>query len=376
MRAPKKRHLALIVGPLLGLAIAAPAWAGVGPPTPLPRQPTSHARSTPTVPDKSASAMAGFILWEDPGVNHSTAYNSSGGGISVNPGGTGAYQVLFGNLGFGGGDVQVSGTSPDSTCAVAGWGPSGSSLSVLVDCYDATGAPADSAFEVMVTRPRTRPNGVLDYAYAYKANGKLTGSYQFNSSHKVNSIKQLGTGRYVVTMPGPGLSGATAGTVKVSAYGGSGGACQVASWTSTGAGQRVGVDCFSATGARQNRPFTLVYARANNLMGLNGKVDANALVGLGGTVYQPRYQYDSKHLARVTIVHLDRGEYEALLAGSGPTGHFSGGDGDLQFTVMGGTYHRCGFAPLPLRTPLVLIECVDAHAHRSNTAFALQWVET
>lgn len=35
----------------------------------------------------------------------------------------------------------------------------------------------------------------------------LTGSYEYNSSHKKNSVTHLGTGRYVVLFPGRASAG-------------------------------------------------------------------------------------------------------------------------------------------------------------------------
>jgi hypothetical protein len=372
MRRGRLAIVPLVVGPLLGLAAALPAAAGTIPVPNLPALPGhSHARSAITIPERSPSAMAGFVLWDNPGVNHQTTYNSRGGVVSVTPSSTGVYRADFHLLGFPGGDVQVS--ALDGTCSVFGWFPSGGDLMVDVDCYDAAGAPANQAFYLMVTQPTGAAHGVIDYDWAYKGHGKLTGGYQFNSSHKTNSIAHPGTGRYVVTMPGPRVIGANTGTVKVSAYGAGAGNCLLAGWRSTRTGQQISVDCFAASGARQDRLFTVEYVRGNNLMGINGKIDANALANGSAALYQPRVQFDSGRRAKVTVIHLDRGLYEVVFVGSNPTSHFSGGLGHLQFTAVGTTYRGCGFTILPSHTPFALVGCTSP-AGPINTAFTIQWV--
>jgi len=362
----------LVIGPLLGLAAAVPASAGTIPVN-LPRLPgASHARFTPTVPAKSPSALAGFVLWNS-GISHQTTYNTTGGVVSVTPGSTGQYQVDFRLLGFPGGDVQIS--ALNGTCAVVDWFPSSPDLIVNVACYDATGAPASESFYLTVTQPKAGVRGVVDYDWNYRAtgHGQLTGVYQYNSSHRTNSITHQGTGQYIVTMPGPAVRGANTGTVKVSAYGAGGGNCLLAGWRSTGTGQQISIDCFSAGGARQDRRFTVEYVRGNNLMGVNGKIDANALANGSAALYQPRTQFDSNRRARVSIVHLDRGLYEVLLVGSNPTGHFSGGLGNLQITAAGTSYRTCGFTILPTHTPFALVGC-SRLGTAINTSFTVQWV--
>jgi len=244
-----------------------------------------------------------------------------------------------------------------------------------VACFHASGAATAEPFDVLGTKPKMAPSGVLDYDFVEPlAHGHLTGVEQYNSSRKVNSVRRPRTGEYVVTMPGPPVGGPKTGTVKVTPFGNASGTCQVARWIGQRTGQQITVECFALGGAPQNRDFAMVYARSNNLMGQNGKIDANALVVAGGTVYQPTVQYDSRPHARVTIAHLGTGVYQFIPAGSGPTGHFSGGDGDLQVTPLGSSYRTCGFTIEPTHTPFVLIGCDNALGHAVNAAFIVQWV--
>jgi hypothetical protein len=134
------------------------------------------------------------------------------------------------------------------------------------------------------------------------------------------------------------------------------------------------VVCFTPDGGLQNRQFTVAYARGNNLMGRTGLTDANAAAKPGGAVYQPATQFDSKHGARITVAHLDRGSYKVFFAGSSPTGKPNGGDGNIQITPIGTGYRRCIYNLLPTHTPQLEVVCADANGSRRDTAFTVQWV--
>jgi hypothetical protein len=357
MRPSRAVGVLMLLFPLPGLLAAGPAAAA------------SPQRTAP-------SAMAGFAqVLGSAAVNPLTSYDSAGGTITVGHPITGVYDVSFGGLGFTGGDVQVTPRNLGAECSVATWGqdPGGAALDVRVLCYNTAGALSDRDFTLLVTQPHTRPNGVLDYSWVYKLNGKLTNRWSYNSSHKVNSVKRLAKGKYLVTMPGPGLTGANNGTVKVTPFGTGGGSCQIAAWHTTKAGEQVTVVCFTASGARRDREFNIVYARGNNLMGQNGKTTANAYANGGATIYQPKVQFDSKHHARVTVVHLDRGFYEVLPVGSN-AGNFPGGQGNVQVTAVAGALRSCAAFADPTHTPQLFIGCFDASGKFANTAFTVQWV--
>jgi predicted small secreted protein len=85
------------------------------------------------------------------------ALNSKGGSITSRRTGTGQYQVTFGGLGRPAGateNVQLSPAWEDGNqliCNITSWGNTGANdLSVTVACYDLTGAPANSRFNVLV----------------------------------------------------------------------------------------------------------------------------------------------------------------------------------------------------------------------------------
>jgi len=333
----------------------------------------ARAHSSQAVPAVAAVAMAGYASVSFTGLV-GTNYDSSRAGVTVGHPSTGVYAVQFGGLAFpNGGDVQLTTLSEGGECTIAGWSSS-LPVTVSVDCYDNSGNPVDLSFNVLVTQPVRKPSGVLDYAWVSNASGPLVGRYDYNSSLQTNSVAHLGTGRYLVRMPGPPVARVNTGTVKVSAYGASAGGCQLAKWTATRTAQLIYVDCFAPTGGPQNRDFTVAYARGNNLMGENGLHDANALANGSAELYEPQVQYDSNRGARIAIVHLDRGIYEMLPVGTHTDG-LIGGAGDLQATAIGNSQRICiPFEDLETHLPLILVECLSGHVGLSNTAFTVQWV--
>src|SRR5258708_20092713 len=135
----------------------------------------------------------------------------------------------------------------------------------------------------------------------------------------------------------------------VSAYGDEGGTCELASWRGSAAGQIVNVTCHSTTGAFQQRDFTVTYAATNNLMGQNGRTEANALATGTASSYRPAVQYDSAPGARVTVTHLSTGIYRVAFAGS--EGNSARG-GDVQVgAVATSNAHSVASTSTPPPTP-------------------------
>lgn len=337
---------------------------------------TESARSVQAVPAKTSSATAGFAYVVSEGLLLAGAdYNSTGGAVAASHVGTGQYEVVFSNLGFAGGDAQVT-SLQGIPCVVVSWFPSGADLNVFVNCYARLVGLVDAGFEVLVTRPKTRPAGTFDYDWVNKASGKLTGVYQYNSSHKVNSVRHPATGEYVVTMPGPGPTGASKGTVMVSAYGAAGGSCQVARWLTTKTGEQITVHCYNGIGAPRNRKFDIIYARGTNLMGQNGETTANAFADSGRVMYQPKVQFDSRRGARVTILHLDRGFYEAVFIGSTPNNGPNGGRGNIQVTPVSDAARTCEIQPTFAHVTTVFIACsnVNQNSRLADTPFTIHFV--
>ncbi len=342
--------------------------------------PASAAIARHPVP-ATASAIAGYI-WTDNGTVEDGGYYSfnsvarGASAVTVSTSTTGVYVVDFKGMSSIADEaaVQITTYSSSDNCAVISWGPSGSDLQAEVGCFlVTTGAPDNASFNMLVTRPTSPPHGTFDYAYAYRStsSGQLV-SFQYNSAHKKNFSRHLGTGKYQITFSGPKTSG-TRGIVKVSAYGDLPGDCELVSWKGSAKGEVVNVDCYGVGHVAQNRKFVVTFATANSLMGINGQVDANAFANSRSAVYQPAVQFDSKHGARVTIVHYELGDYGVLAAGS--SGNVARFGGDVQVSAVGTTGAHCfsdGWSQE--LTPSLSVECVDRHGHSVDSPFTVEWV--
>jgi hypothetical protein len=331
-------------------------------------------------------ALAGYA-WSD---NDSFyEYDSTGGSVSTTTvsGYPGLYEVDFGGLsGIGDlvGDVQVTPYETSDTCSVVGWGPDSTDELVDVACYTPKGVLDTSTsllFDVTITEPLKTPSGVYDYAWVNPDNksASLGGGFgEYNSSHKANKVDHLGAGRYEVIFPGPKSKGQH-GTVEVTAYtpgasyASGGGNCVDAGWTGTRAGVDVYVDCYSGTGARENHEFDVVYASANNVLGLSGAADANTLFSGRGTTATPVAAYFSSRKAVATSAQSPAGDYGVLLTGS--AGLYPDFGGDVQAeAVSTKDYHCSVYEWIAGPVTSADLQCYNAAGHVAATPYTFQWV--
>lgn len=203
-------------------------------------------------------------------------HNSSGGTNTITRIAIGAYAVRFPGLSGGGtvggtAHVTAYGAGPES-CKMKGWNSVGGDIVVDVRCFDGSGAPVDTQYDISFS---TYPTEVVNHGYVW-ANDPFaafytpTLFYQFNSSCAPNTITRTGTGSYTVKFPGlaaPPGDPQPGGTVKVTAYGFDSEICKVDSWSAIGADQYVQVRCFTAPGVPADTKFTATYTRGNNLFG-------------------------------------------------------------------------------------------------------------
>jgi hypothetical protein len=303
------------------------------------------------------------------------SYNSSGEGFDITGTTPGHYDVTLYGLGLVASKViaEVTPVTDAATCAVNSFSAVETELDVVVSCYDFAGGPSAPGFNLLVTHPYAPPHGVFDYALMNSPDKSRTlGRREYNSSHKKNSVKFLGTGRYQVTFGGPKSSG-THGTIKVSPFGDSAGDCSAVSWHGFAHGEVADVDCYDATGALANREFTITYASASNLLGLGNVATANAYASRDAThKYQPSVHYNSDRHARVTILHESTGVYLATFAGS--EGTLANG-GDVQVTAVAGSDRHCGVTDWDqMHNPNADIVCTNNAGVPVNTKFIVNWV--
>ena len=348
--------------PLLALASPSLAQASIARTTPVAGQQVRPADSYPT----AAYVFSGAAY---------DSYNSSGEGFDVAGTTPGHYDVELFGLGLVTGKViaEVTSVSDSATCAVDSINDEELNLIVIVSCYDFSGSPSSAEFNLLVTHPITPPHGVFDYALMNSLSQSRTlSSHEYNSSHKRNSVKHLGTGRYQITFGGPKSSG-THGIVKVSPFGDSAGDCIAAGWHGTKTGEVANVDCYNTAGMRVNREFAITYASASNLLGMGNVASANAFANRDTTHrYQPSVQYNFDRHARVTIVHQGTGRYQATFAGS--EGTLTNG-GDPQVTAVAGSDRHCAVTDWSQgRNPQVLIACTNNAGILTNADFVVNWV--
>jgi hypothetical protein len=330
---------------------------------------SSHAHARPT-------AVAGYA-WSGT-TNGDYTYDSTGKHATVEYDGTGSYFVIFPGLGqLRNEHVDVTTYGSAAECMFFNTQPAPSELTIAIGCNTTNGTPEDSAFDVVVTQPKSSHGEVFDYDLVpADRSGKLTGHGQYNSSGVTNSVRHLSKGRYQVTLPGPSASGVT-GTVQLTDIlptTGPVGACELAGWHGTRAGQIVDVDCFSASGGRENRSFGVSYVRYGNLLGAGSLTSAYAYANRpDATAYRPRTQYDSTRGASVTVDREGTGEYVVKAARSGGPRKTNGGNAEV--SAVGTADVRCFVLYWAQKAnPDIDVECVNRLGAASDSAFTIQWV--
>jgi hypothetical protein len=231
-----------------------------------------------TNPASTAGPMA--FLWADQpsavSYTPSTQYqfNSSGATNTITRTTTGTYTANLPNLGAAAGHVQVTAYGTGSErCKVTGWGPSGSTQLVGVQCHDSSGTPVDTRFTLTYVAnmnliggaslfgahfggPGPGPSG----SYLW-ANQPSSASYTPNllyqwddlASSPANTVSRSGTGQYKVQFVNHSMA---FGDVQVTAYGFGSEYCKVAFWNPF---DGVQVRCFNAGGSPVDTLFDVVF---------------------------------------------------------------------------------------------------------------------
>jgi hypothetical protein len=353
-------------------ALATTALAGASP--------AGAAATRPAQRPAAANAVAGYAWVENGTVESYYDFNSKVGNTSAvmaHSSSPGVYQVEFANLGSAAldGVVQITSYGSDLDCVSSGWTNDSGNLLVIVGCYSRTGTLTNGSFDLIVTHPTSPPHGVFDYAINTRANssGTLTGN-SYNSSHKQNTAKHLGTGRYQILFGGPKTTG-TQGVVHVTPFTTAPGNCEVVSWTGSAKGELVNVDCFSPgpNPMPQNHAFIVTYATTSSLMGLNSQVVANAFANSTAQLSTPNVQFNSKKGAKVSIARYTTGEYEVLAFGSG--GNTAKWGGDVQVNAVGTKDQVCISQGWSQQTnPSLIVNCFDKAGNLADAPFTVEWV--
>jgi hypothetical protein len=175
--------------------------------------------------------------------------------------GAGRYTVTLPRLAtaFGTAMVTAQGAAPiDIRCKIASFVPVRRNEKVKVNCFDETGAPADTQLDLTFADHTSTLAVERPSAYVLANGGGVPNPlFSFNSSSGTNSVDWLSTGQYRVVLPGMGVFG---GHVEVVAYGPGSGYCTVVRWVPEVAPHlSVYVDCYDAGGQLANGPFLLSF---------------------------------------------------------------------------------------------------------------------
>jgi hypothetical protein len=360
------RAMALLAVPALGLLTqtAAPAVAA------------SHRQ--PVRPATTAAKATALVGYAGNGFGSYYEYDSAGGKVFESYSG-GVYEFDFIDLaGIGNaGNVQITTQESTDYCVSEGWVNDGDEdEDVNVSCYTPAGVLDTSGtvdFDVTLARQLRKPAGVLDYSLVTTNDSRnLTGHGNYNSAGKTNRVKHLGTGRYEVFFPGPASRGVT-GTVEVTPYRTGGGNCVDAGWTGTAAGQQVDVDCYTASGARQNDGFDVVYADGISILGQKGI--ATAAVEYPGTGWvMPLEEHYFSGRARVAGLEWSPGDYTVDLAATG--GSIASYGGAVQAEAVSSKHDDHCYTGTwePQSITELEVFCVNTVGNDVAVPFTLQWL--
>jgi hypothetical protein len=192
-------------------------------------------------------------------------FDSAGSAVTVTQIATGSYDVNLPGPVTVGGSVKVSVyNNPAINCQVVDWVAEAPGQVAEVDCFDASGVLADSAFDLTFLAGDSLlgvPKLFSGYVWANNASAASytpAKPYQYSSANALNTISRSGVGVYTVTLPGLGRSVPT-GDVQVTAYGSTDDFCQVGSWGTVTSNVLVTVRCFNPAGGPADSEFTLQY---------------------------------------------------------------------------------------------------------------------
>jgi hypothetical protein len=188
------------------------------------------------------------------------SYNSRAGANTVTRISTGFYQVFMAGLYRAeASNVQITAYGSDGNyCSAGVWGHAGGSkVQTFVQCYNASGAVADSQFTLLY-QSHSGNMGTATKGLAFISSFPNTPppSYTYNSTGGTNTITHNGTGSYTVALPG--LS-ASAGHVQVTAFGSPAHRCKVDNWNADSGTTYVNVQCYDDTGTPADEEFSLAY---------------------------------------------------------------------------------------------------------------------
>jgi hypothetical protein len=321
-------------------------------------------------PDTHAASHFAFALADQsaspayaPPATHS--YNAGGAGaITATRSGTGSYAMSwagFSATGFNGGNVQVTAYGAgNARCRVNNW----SSESAVVNCFDAAGNLADSAYSILYWRPEAGDRG-LGFAWADDATSALytpNSFFSYNAAGGAISVDRSGVGAYSIVWTGLGAIDFERGNVQVTAYGISNARCNVTLWVD----EIASVRCRDGAGNPVDSRFSVLFVKPVRKPGLQDYAFALADQP-AAALYTPDPLYSYNHLGGgIQISRASAGVYTVSFA---TFDGFTDG-GNVQVTAygsFGGAGKYCKVASWGGAT--VSVRCFDSSGAASDSYF-------
>lgn len=196
------------------------------------------------------------------GCNIGPSYNPSGMANTAQRTAAGSYVVGLPDMSGGTGNVQISAVSILSiACRATSFDTSTSTLLIGIECRDQTGALAESGFTLEYTQGRGLTGVTGRKAAFLLATRPKISSYHpaaglwFSSAGTAPTVARSGIGSYVITLAGMPKGG----SAQVTPYLSGKARCNLTSIRDTGTPQRIGVHCYSPSGAAKDTRFSLTY---------------------------------------------------------------------------------------------------------------------
>ncbi|MEV6342673.1 hypothetical protein [Actinoplanes sp. NPDC051851] len=297
-------------GGLIPILVMAVTWA---------TRPEAGARGA------ACRAQSGYVLADRPaeaGYQPTDQCNSAGSANTVERRETGRYVVRFAGLGVSGGTAEVTpATGDDRICTLPDWQADGPDEIVQVDCFDRSGARADSGFAARFVHLDGDPGAYLLSGDPGRASQTVADDYSYNSAGGTNSVDREDVGSYVAYFGRQEsvLDDAVGGTVKVSAVGESAAVCGVERWYPYPDGRYLGVRvrCRDTGGRPVDTRFAVTFSARLGSTPDDPVQGAYLWADRASEArYTPRetYQFNAKGAAN-TVTRDAVGEYRVRLPG-------------------------------------------------------------
>lgn len=288
----------------------------------------------------------------------------------------------LGDIGINLGSVQVSADGFfDRSCGV----DLEDGDSVTVRCFDATGVPAETEFQVLFLKPPLKA-WLRDFSFAF-AGDNFSGPFPYAAADSLSRnavrgspihVDRISTGIYHVEFEGTDQFGPT-GHVQVSAYGLTPNHCNV----ETSYDEWAEIRCFDRLGSLANTNFSVFQAKPSAAEDsiAYARADQNFLSSYNAN---PAYAHNPGG-GTVTVTRTSTGVFQVAFPGFGAIGDDGG---NAQVSAFGFTNGKCH--PSSWGSESVTVRCFNtlgspsnlsfnvmlSHADRNDEALAYAWASS